>query len=306
MALGCTYWSFQETKIMKRLDVKWGRPFDAEDLNPALRKFRHYIKDRGLRDATIDSYVGYVRRYLEFTKNDKPSCDDFAKFRRALLEKDLSRSSINNYCFAIRRYHEMLGGSIEFPFMRKNDEIPYYFGEDDVLSIFSAAAGNIKHLAMLQTLFYGCLRASELCNLDDGDLDLRGLNLRVREGKGGRDGIVPISNECATTLRRYLQVRPPLEVDGKHPLFYTDYGKRWDRKDLYRMFVTYKEKACVEKNGAVHVFSRHTPATIMIANGCDIRVVKEVLRHRDIRTTLRYAHVADKTMRGMYDQHLKL
>ena len=67
-----------------------------------------------------------------------------------------------------------------------------------------------------------------------------------------------------------------------------------------------KNKAHVEKQGGVHVFSRHTPATIMVANGCDIRIVKEVLRHRDIRTTLRYAHVADKTKRDRYDQCLTL
>ena len=68
-----------------------------------------------------------------------------------------------------------------------------YFNEDDVLKIFSICH-NIKHLAMLHTLFYGCLRASELCHLDDGDIDLKNLTIRVREGKGGRDGIVYLSN----------------------------------------------------------------------------------------------------------------
>ncbi|MDF0590284.1 tyrosine-type recombinase/integrase [Methanotrichaceae archaeon Mx] len=199
----------------------------------------------------------------------------------------------------------MLGESVPVQFLKENEHIPYYFDEDDVLRIFSICH-NIKHLAMLQTLFYGCLRASELCHLDDGDLDLKNLTIRVREGKGGKDGIVFISNECAATLKRYLEVRPPLEIDGDYPLFYTDFGRRWDRKDLYRMFITYKKKAGVEKQGGAHVFARHTPATIMIAKGCDIRIVKEVLRHRDIRTTLRYAHVADKTKREKYEQYLVL
>jgi len=72
------------------------------------------------------------------------------------------------------------------------------------------------------------------------------------------------------------------------------------------MFVNYKKKANIRKPGGVHVFSRHSPATIMIANGCDIRIVKEVLRHKDIKTTLRYAHVADHTKRERYDEYLKL
>lgn len=128
----------------------------------------------------------------------------------------------------------------------------------------------------------------------------------MREGKGGRDGIVLINNECASTLKRYLLVRPQLDIDGGTPLFYTDYGKRWTKRGLHTIFTTYKKKAGIQKQGSVHVFSRHTPATIMIAKGCDIRIVKEILRHKDIRTTLRYAHVADDTKRSMYDRCLVL
>ena len=70
------------------------------------------------------------------------------------------------------------------------------------------------------------------------------------------------------------------------------------------MFTKYKKKAGIQKSGGVHVFSRHTPATIMIANGCDISIVKELLRHNDIRTTLRY--VSDKTKREKYKRYLVL
>ncbi|MGD0953433.1 MAG: hypothetical protein ABR985_13755 [Methanotrichaceae archaeon] len=64
-----------------------------------------------------------------------------------------------------------MGRANRVSFLQRKDEIPYYFDEDDVLHIFSVIA-NIKHLAMFQTLFYGCLRATELCNLDDEDVDL--------------------------------------------------------------------------------------------------------------------------------------
>jgi integrase/recombinase XerD len=173
---------------------------------------------------------------------------------------------------------------LEYIFLKRNDEIPYYFDEEDVLRIFSVIH-NIKHLAMLHTLFYGCLRTTELCNLDDSDVDLKGLTLRVREGKGGRDGIVLINNECAFLIKRYLSVRLMLKIDERIHLFFTDYGKRWTKRGLHTIFTAYKKKAGVQKQGGVHVFSRHTPATIMIANGCDIRIVKEVLHHKDIRTT---------------------
>lgn len=70
------------------------------------------------------------------------------------------------------------------------------------------------------------------------------------------------------------------------------------------MFMSYKRKAGIEKKGGLHVFSRHTTATILIAKGCDIRIVQELLRHNDIRTTLRYAHVSDKTKRESYEKYL--
>jgi integrase/recombinase XerD len=289
----------------KRLKLDWSIKARVEDFKPTLIRYKKYLIDNGFRKSTIDSYVGHVGRFLEFAQSERPPASMAITFRENLLSKKLSRSSVNNYSFAIKCFFRMIGEDITFPFLKRNNDLPYYFDEDDVLRIFSVCS-NMKHYAMLQTLFYGCLRASELCNLNDSDVDLKSLTLRIREGKGGKDGIVIISPECGATLKRYLEIRPKLEVDGNHPLFYTDFGRRWDRKDLYRMFMTYKEKAGIEKQGGLHVFSRHTSATIMVSNGCDIRIVKELLRHKDIRTTLRYAHVSDKTKREKYEKCLVL
>jgi integrase/recombinase XerD len=202
----------------KRLNVDWGSVDEIADLNPYLIQYRKYLMDFGLRKSTIESYVILVRSYLAYSKTNRPATDDFAEFRDYLHGKNLSRSTLNNYSFAIKKYHEMWGEKIEYHFLQRNDEIPYYFDEDDVLHIFSVMA-NIKHLAMFQTLFYGCLRASELCNLDDGDVDLNNLKLRVREGKGGRDGIVLINSTCAHTLQRYLKIRPPWKLMDSDQFF---------------------------------------------------------------------------------------
>ena len=192
-----------------------------------------------------------------------------------------------------------------FTFLKPNEGVPYYFDDKDVLTIFGVC-GNIKHLAMLKTLFFGCLRSNELCKLDDRDIDLKAKTIRLRETKGGRDDIVYIKQECVETLQAYLKVRPQVNIEGRIPLFYTDNLNFWEKNDVHRMFVYYKNKAKIKKPGAVHVFSRHTTATMMIANGADIRIVKEILRHKDIKTTLRYAHVSDKTKREKYEQCLTL
>jgi integrase/recombinase XerD len=115
-----------------------------------------------------------------------------------------------------------------------------------------------------------------------------------------------INNEWANVLSAYLRVRPPLEIDGKQYLFYSDFGKKMSREALYDIFQDYKEKARISKKGGPHVFFRSSPATLMIANGMDIRIVKDLLRHNDIRTTLRYVFVEDQTKRTMYDRFFVL
>lgn len=171
-----------------RLNVDWSREVKIEDLEPALKKIRRHLEKSGLRKSTIESYLFRIEKYLEFAKTDAPSADDFAEFCEMLYDKRLSRSSINNYCFAIRKYYEMRGLSLDFPFVKPMNTIPHFFDENDIDRLFGACH-NLKHLAMLQTLFYGCLRASELCNIDDSDLDLKSLTLQV-EGKGGKEAIV--------------------------------------------------------------------------------------------------------------------
>ncbi len=289
-----------------KLKVDWTKPnLPKDNLSRATIKFRFYLEERGFRESTIENYEGNVKRYLNFVQTDRPSDEDFLEFRESLHSWKLSRSTLNQYGYAIKAYHEMVGRPIKYTRIAPNNQIPYYFTSEDVEKVFSKIY-NIKHLAILQTLFYGCLRASELCNLNDEDLDLNNLAIRVNSGKGGKDGIAYINHECANTIREYLQIRPPLLVEGQQPLFYTDFGQRWRREDLHHMFTAYKKKAGIKKRGGLHVFARHTTATIMIAKGCDIRIVQKVLRHNDIRTTLRYAHVSDKTKREMYEQYLKL
>lgn len=289
----------------KRLEVNWKRELEHEDLKPALRRYRRHLEDCGLRASTIPMYVLHVTKYLEFSGTDSPCSEDFARFRDHLHDMKLSRSTINNYSFSIRKYHEMLGQHVSFTFIKPNNTIPYYFDETDIIKIFSIC-DNIKHLAMLKTIFYASLRASELCNLDDSDIDLKALTIYVRGGKGGKDALVFITDDCAKTIKRYLEVRTPLVVDGRKPLFYTDFGGRWERRSVYRMFMHYKKLAGIEKHGGVHVFARHSMGSLLVKRGCDLLAIKEIMRHADVQTTMRYLHTSEASKREKYEQFLRL
>jgi integrase/recombinase XerD len=289
----------------KRLDVNWKREIRKEDLKPAVKRYQRYLVDKGLRASTIPMYVLRVTKYLEFSGTDSPNAEDFAKFRDHLHDMNLSRSTINNYSFSIKKYHEMLGQEVNFTFIKPNNTIPYYFDGDDITKIFNACS-NIKHHAMLKTLFYASLRASEVCNLDDADVDLKALTIFVRGGKGGKDGLVFITDDCAKTLRRYLEVRAPLTIDGRKPLFYTDFGGRWERKSVYRMFMYYKKRAGIEKHGGVHVFARHSMGSLLVKRGCDLLAIKDIMRHSDVQTTMRYLHTSEASKREKYERYLAL
>jgi len=199
----------------------------------------------------------------------------------------------------------MLGIDFKFAFLKPHNEIPYYFTADEVNRIFEEIR-NIKHLAIFKTAFFACLRASEICNLDMKDLDLDRLTLRVVDGKGGKNAILYLSDDASSALRDYLAVRPDLNIDGRSPLFFSDFGARIDRRDIHRLVISYKKRAGINKPGGAHVLFRHSPASIMVQNGCDLLTIQHVLRHNDIKTSMRYLHMADDTKRSKYDQFLKL
>ncbi|NPV62994.1 MAG: tyrosine-type recombinase/integrase [Methanotrichaceae archaeon] len=288
----------------KQLNIDWSRTTKKTDIQPALRKFRRHLEANGFRESTIEGYVFRSGKYLEFAQTDHPTPEEHSRFREHLISKKLSRSTLNNFGFSARKYHEMIGYPATFKFIKPDNCIPHYFTEEDVSRIFNACH-NLKHLAMLTTMFYECLRVSELCALNDDDIDFEAMTLRVRD-KGGREDMVPLNSKVAAILKEYLLIRPPIEVSGEHPVFITDYLNRWHRSEVHRVLCIYKKKAGITKPGGVHVFGRHSPASIMIKNGCDILTIKELMRHRDKKTTSRYLHISDQVKREKHAQYLTL
>lgn len=207
------------------VDIDWIIP-QLTNFDHVLKRYKYYLNEQGHSEATIETRVGNVRRYLTFSGTDRPSLQDWQKFRNHLHDMQLARSTLNHYSYAARGYHAMFGESLPIKRLEPHNEIPYYFDEEDVIKIFSVIK-NLKHLAMLETLFYAHLRASELINLNYDDLDFKSLTIRIRKAKGGRVQIAYIHPECINTLKQYLSVRPIIKIDGETPLFYTHTGSRW-------------------------------------------------------------------------------
>ncbi len=285
------------------IQVNWKTVGIKHNLNPVLYKFGNYLLTKGYRESSIIRYLEIIKVYLKVNKSVKPTVDDAINFRANLLKSNRKRATINLYSAAIKQFHKMHGEDVELPYLKLNNKLPYFLSADDVLRILSVIP-NLKHYSMISLCFYCMLRASELINLNDEDVNLRDLTLRVRNGKGGKDAILPINPDCAEVLRQYLEVRPKVVLkDGRIPVFPTDYCNRWDRRDLYRMFKAYKERAGVNVPGGTHLL-RHAAASILLQNGADVMTVKTLMRHERLETTARYLHVADNVVREKYARYL--
>ena len=279
--------------------------YEMPAVDQAANRFEHHIRSMGFRDSTINDYVNRLRRYLAFCDTITPVLADAERFRDSLIDRRLSRSSINNYSFVMKNYHQMIGAPIKLPFLKMGSKLPYYFDENDIRAIFNAIT-NIKYLCVLQIGFYASLRASEVANLDDSDIDLINKTIRIRGDKNDKDAILYLNDICIDTLRKYLKVRPKKIIDGKQPLFYSNRNKRYDRTQIYNIFRRCKERSGITKPGGVHVFFRHSSATLLLTRGCDLLTVKELLRHRDIKTTEKYLHLTDSEKRTKHDRYLRL
>jgi integrase/recombinase XerD len=290
---------------MAKLAVDWSMDRNVSDLKPALSRYSKYLESLGLKKNTIVLYTRLLNMYLQAVKTDLPTPEDAQGFYDSLAANGMSRSSINNFAAALIKYHAMIDQPVKIKFLRLNNSLPYYFDEKDILKIFSKCI-NLKHHCMLKVLFFGCLRSGELCNLDVSDYNPDDLTLRLRETKNNSDAIAFINDETSKLLNQYLERKPKVLINGREPLFATDFGNRWTNGNIYKIFMFYKEKAGIQKKGGVHCFSRHSSATLMVAKGCDLRSVQAILRHRDIHTTLRYTHLCDAVKREKHSQYLTL
>ncbi|HSF91866.1 MAG TPA: tyrosine-type recombinase/integrase, partial [Paracoccaceae bacterium] len=159
----------------------------------------------------------------------------------------------------------------------------------------------IRDRAMLETFYATAIRRSELVNLDVSDLDREGRTLHIRHGKGDKDRVVPVGERALQWIVAYLEhTRPRLAVDAAEPaLFLSGYGERMSATYLGNWVRKTVEAAQVSRVGSCHLF-RHSCATHMLENGCDSRLIQQLLGHASAETTAIYTQVSIGALRDAY------
>lgn len=209
------------------------------------------------------------------------------------------------YRWALRR--QIAGGNPweEIRTPRERRRVPEVLTPAEVGALLAACGRpgwrDVRDRTVIAVLYATGCRASEVCTLDAGDVDLHAGTLRVC-GKGDKQRVVLLDDQARELLRIWcVAVRPLFSAHASGPLFYGRHGQRLRRDRVYDLVVAAGRRAGLAKHVYPHLL-RHTNATGLLEGGADIRQVQELLGHESIATTARYTHVARAHLRAVYDR----
>lgn len=284
-----------------------------------LKGYHIYLQaERNASPYTIRNYerdVGGFFTFLEEEDISSLAAVDRHVLRRYLswlLEHGYVRASIARKLSALRSFYRYLVqgkkvaadavASVSSP--KPEKRLPSFLTPQEVERLLSAPNTSTplgqRDRALLELLYAGGLRVSELVGLDVGQVDLKNREARVL-GKGSKERITLMGKPAAAALDRYLHDGRPqlLAQERTSALFVNRYGKRLAKRGVQLTITKYAKKIGLEKRTFPHLL-RHTFATHLLDGGADLRVVQELLGHANLATTQVYTHVTQSQARRVY------
>jgi len=234
----------------------------------------------------------------------------------AARHADTKATTANRRLAALRRYylwalrHGIVSRDpcLSLRAAKQATRFPKTLSEDQVDALLQAPdAGSslgLRDRAMLETLYATGLRVSELISLGVLDVSLNEGIVRVNQGKGGKDRLVPLGDEAQYWIDEYLKQSRPSLLNGRHcdALFVTARAAAMTRQSFWLIVKKYAALADIHVPLSPHVL-RHAFATHLLNHGADLRVVQMLLGHADISTTQIYTHVARERLKALHAKH---
>jgi integrase/recombinase XerD len=263
-----------------------------------IEAFRRWLKSKRYSDNTIKTYCEALKTFLYYF-SEKSFKDinnqDFISFNNNyILKNKLSNSYQNQVVNAIKLFFktiERINLEIDIIHRPKREKtLPNVLSKEDVKSILDAHY-NIKHKVML-SLIYSCgLRCGELLNLKPDDIDSKRNIVLIKQSKGKKDRIVPLSIKILEMLRDYYSVYKPSNYlfEGQNK------GQPYDARSLQLVLKQALQKTNIKKPVTLH-WLRHSYATHLLESGTDLRYIQELLGHNSSKTTEIYTHVSTKSI----------
>jgi integrase/recombinase XerD len=317
----------------------------AIDNARVLSNFLDYLRiEKGLAPLSINAYKTDILQFSEFLEKRKRLLlnarrNDVRDFIQQLFSNQVDGRSVGRKLSALRHLYRYLlldkkiehdpTLNIESP--RQWKVLPKALAHDEMKATLAASAAMhaeskrkdsaalaVRDGAMLEVLYAGALRVSEIVNAKLEDLKLESGYMLVR-GKGDKERIVPLGKAAQSTLIEYLRLgRPVLAANrqikgeervsqaasacglGSPYVFIAQGGRRLTRQRVWQMVRA--ASAASGRKASPHML-RHSCATHMVENGADLRTVQTILGHADISTTQVYTHLALDRLRTVYQKH---
>ncbi len=292
------------------------------------RVFEHLVLDflaylefeRGLSRNTLEAYRSDLLQYGRFLEERQLQAvavrgADIADFLAALGGSGgrlASPATIHRKAACLRSFYRHLRregmldtdptASLTAP--RRGRKLPQVLNRGEVTRLLDQPSGteptDLRDRALLELMYASGLRASEAIGLGVGDIDLDEQVLRAR-GKGSKERLVPVGHSAAEAVRRYLEQGRPRLVGNRSEthLFVNFRGGALTRQGLYKIVRRHAVSAGLGDRMSPHTL-RHTFATHLLAGGCDLRSVQEMLGHADVATTQLYTHLSSERLKDVY------
>jgi integrase/recombinase XerD len=268
------------------------------DTGDHIRQFLRFMRSKNYSEQTIKTYteaIGCFLKYFPDRKTAEITNADVIDFNNDyILAKNHSRSYQNQIVNALKLFYgNILQKEIDIDKIhrpRKIKTLPNVLSKEDVKRILEGLQ-NLKHRAML-SLIYSCgLRSAELLHLQPGDIDSKRNLLFIKQAKGFKDRVAPLSNKTIRLLREYyLAYKPKTYLfEGQYP------GTPYDSRSLQQVMKKAVEKAGIPKSATLH-WLRHSYATHLLESGIDLRYIQEILGHSSSKTTEIYTHVSTRNI----------
>jgi integrase/recombinase XerD len=276
--------------------------------------------ERGLSQQTLDSYrydLLQLHRYLLTRKQSICTAgrEHLLEFLAEKIREGASPRSLSRYLSCFRQFYRygvrqnLLTEDptllIEGPKLGRG--LPKALSEAQVEMLMAApdleTRLGMRDRAMLELMYASGLRVSELTDLALSRVNLKQGVVRVM-GKGNKERLVPIGEEAAGWLQKYLeQTRPGLLKDGRSEIvFLTSRKAGMTRQAFWHSIRKYAQRAGITVPISPHML-RHSFATHLLNHGADLRIVQLLLGHSDLSTTQIYTHIAKEGLKKMHEKH---
>lgn len=263
----------------------------------------------GLARNTIASYRTDLEQLAKFLRRKSlTEADEAELFAFLAAAKGRASSAARRvstlkrfYQYCVRERHVGADPTLKLDPPKRAPRFPRSLSEADVEALLGApdvaTSLGLRDRAMLETLYATGLRVSELVALKTFEVNLDANVIRVM-GKGSKERLVPLGEEAAHWISRYLEQRK----SSANALFITGRGRGMTRQAFWHLIRRYGARAIPGKKLSPHVL-RHAFATHLINHGADLRVVQLLLGHADISTTQIYTHVARERLKALHAKH---